>query len=143
MNFWENKKLEELGDEEWEALCDGCGQCCLVKLEDEDTGQIAVTNVACGNLDLASCRCSCYRQRLDNVPGCIDIRHYGPVAYRWLPDTCSYRLLAEGKPLPKWHPLVTGHANSVHQAGHSVRHHAIQKKIPDELLEDHIIGWLG
>lgn len=142
MNFWEVKSLEELDDMEWESLCDGCGQCCLHKLEDEDTGQVAVTNLACEFLDLSSCRCTCYNQRLNRVPECIDIRQYGHGAYRWLPTSCAYRLLTEGKPLPPWHPLLTARPESVHRAGRSVRTYAIQMALPDEALEGHVIGWL-
>ena len=142
MSFWKGKKLEELSDQEWESLCDGCGQCCLHKLEDEDTGQIAITDVACDFLDLSTCRCTCYGQRVRKVPECVDLRNYGAVAFRWLPVTCAYRLVAEGKDLPDWHPLLSGTAHSVHESGQSIRSYAVQGPVPEDLLEDHIIGWL-
>lgn len=142
MSFWQAKTLQELSEQEWESLCDGCGQCCLQKLEDEDTGQIAVTNVVCELLDLSTCRCARYERRIQEVPECIDLKRYGEAAFRWLPVTCAYRLLAEGKDLPTWHPLLSGSAKSVHEAGQSIRSYAIPGPVADELLEDHIIDWL-
>ena len=120
MNFWE-KPLAELDRGEWEALCDGCGRCCLHKAEDEDTGEIHPTNIACRLLDRESCRCTDYRNRRRHVPDCVrlDARNVG--ALSWLPATCAYRLRAEGSPLPDWHYLVSGDREAVHRAGMSVR----------------------
>ena len=118
--FWE-KPLGALDRNEWEALCDGCGKCCLHKVEDELTGEIHPTNVACRLLDRVSCRCSSYRSRRAFVPDCVRLTAANVARYRWLPSTCAYRLRAEGRPLPDWHPLLTGDPESVHRAGMSVR----------------------
>jgi hypothetical protein len=118
--FWE-KPLASLNREEWESLCDGCGKCCLHKLEDDFTGEVVPTNVACKLLDLQSCRCSNYRGRRAYVPDCIRLTAAKIETYAWLPTTCAYRLRAEGKPLPEWHHLVCGDPEAVHRAGVSVR----------------------
>ena len=118
--FWE-KPLESLSPSEWEQLCDGCGRCCLIKLEDEDTGEIHHTSVACRLLDRRSCRCSHYRGRKRIVPDCVRLTLARLSKIRWLPPSCAYRLRFEGRALPTWHPLLTGDPNSVHQAGMSVR----------------------
>lgn len=119
--FWE-LPLKSLTQQEWEALCDGCGKCCLNKLEDEDTGEVAFTRVSCRLLDGHTCRCTSYENRHDYVPECVVLtsKKIAEVAY-WLPRTCAYRLRAEGKPLEWWHPLVSGDPESVHAAGVSVR----------------------
>ena len=119
--FWEAKPLEDLDAAEWESLCDGCGRCCLNKLEDDDTGEIHLTRLACRLLDLGSCRCSDYANRKKRVPECVKIDAAAVRTVRWLPPTCAYRLVAEGKPLAWWHPLVSGTPQSVHDAGISVR----------------------
>lgn len=138
--FWRNKTLAELNQEEWEALCDGCGRCCLHKLEDEDTGEIAYTRVVCHLLDLATCRCSRYAERTRWVLDCLDLRKDFQ-QFHWLPATCAYRLLAEGKNLPVWHPLLTGTAESVHSAGKSVRHFAVSEREVEDLddMEEYVI----
>jgi uncharacterized cysteine cluster protein YcgN (CxxCxxCC family) len=120
MNFWE-KPLESLNREEWESLCDGCGKCCLHKLEDADTGEVHPTNVACKLLDTHSARCTHYRGRRAFVPDCIRLTAANVERFGWLPATCAYRLRAEGKPLYDWHPLISGDPESVHRAGMSVR----------------------
>jgi uncharacterized cysteine cluster protein YcgN (CxxCxxCC family) len=120
MSFWE-KPLAELDRGEWEALCDGCGKCCLHKLEDEDTGEIHATNVTCKLLDSHSGRCTNYRGRRAYVPDCIRLTRFNVQALSWLPSTCAYRLRSEGKPLPEWHYLVCGDPEAVHRAGVSVR----------------------
>jgi uncharacterized cysteine cluster protein YcgN (CxxCxxCC family) len=120
MNFWE-KPLGELTRGEWEALCDGCGKCCLHKVEDEDTGRIYATNIACKLLDRHSCRCSNYRGRKALVPDCVRLTPQTVEGLAWLPTTCAYRLRAAGKPLPEWHYLISGDRESVHRAGQSVR----------------------
>jgi uncharacterized cysteine cluster protein YcgN (CxxCxxCC family) len=119
-SFWE-KPLEQLSRAEWESLCDGCGKCCLHKIEDKDTGEVHATNVACRLLDRHSGRCSSYRGRRAFVPDCIRLTSTNVERFAWLPTTCAYRLRAEGQPLPDWHYLKTGDRDSVHKAGESVR----------------------
>ncbi|MFY9656524.1 MAG: YcgN family cysteine cluster protein [Methylocystis sp.] len=118
--FWE-KPLASLTPSEWERLCDGCGRCCLVKLEDEDSGEIHHTGVACRLLDHHSCRCSRYRGRKRLVPECVRLTPARLAGISWLPPSCSYRLRLEGKPLPSWHHLLTGDPESIHNVGMSVR----------------------
>lgn len=144
MEFWNAKSLADLSSSEWESLCDGCGRCCLVKLEDEESGELHYTSLACAELDLESCRCRHYQDRLARVPDCIALSAATLGDYPWLPSTCAYRLIASGEPLPAWHPLISGHADSVHSAGVSVRNFAISEgdldddlDMEDYLLEDH------
>ena len=118
--YWE-KPLKDLSRAEWESLCDGCGKCCLHKIEDELTGKVYGTNVACKLLDRHSCRCSNYRERKAFVPDCVRLTPELAGKLSWLPSTCAYRLRSEGKPLPQWHYLVSGDPETVHQAGISVR----------------------
>jgi len=120
MTFWE-KPLRELDRGEWEALCDGCGKCCLHKLEDEETGRLYATNVACKLLDRRNARCSSYRTRKLHVPDCLRLTSDIIGEVEWLPSTCAYRLRAEGRPLPDWHYLISGSRETVHEAGISVR----------------------
>ncbi len=139
--FWERKPLRKMNQREWEALCDGCGKCCLNKLEDEDTGEVALTCVACRLLDDESCRCTQYDIRHQFVPECIVMTpdNIDSHAY-WLPQTCAYRLLWEGKPLYDWHPLLSGTADSVHAAGVSVQRRTVSEfETPMEEWEDYII----
>lgn len=139
--FWTRKSLKKLSEKEWEALCDGCGKCCLNKLEDDDTGEVALTNVACRLLDDATCRCAHYENRHQFVPDCISLtpENLDQNAY-WMPQTCAYRLLYEGKPLYDWHPLISGDPDSVHRAGVSMQHRTFSEfSIPEEDWEDHII----
>src|SRR5690606_29021569 len=116
-NYWQKKGLEDMTRAEWEALCDGCGRCCLVKFEDEDTGEIAYTDVGCTLLDGETCRCRDYKNRQKKVADCIRLTPEAVRTLNWLPPTCAYRLLAEGKDIPEWHPLITGDPESVHRAG--------------------------
>jgi hypothetical protein len=119
--FWKTKSLEEMSGPEWESLCDGCGKCCLSKLEDEDTGDIYFTSVACRLFDEGTCRCSDYANRLAKVPDCVGLTPENVRTIPWLPSTCAYRLVAEGEDLFPWHPLLSGRADSVHEAGVSMR----------------------
>lgn len=139
--FWETKTLAQMTAEEWESLCDGCGKCCLIKLEDEDTGELAFTSVVCDLIDLETCRCTRYSERCTLVPECIDLKQHDFTEYRWMPSTCAYRLLIDGKPLPNWHPLVSGTSESVKDAGVSISSYAVKESQVDD-PEDHIIEWL-
>lgn len=138
--FWE-LPLKTLNATEWEALCDGCGKCCLNKLEDPDTQEVAFTRVACRLLDGDTCRCAQYDIRLQFVPECVVLKPetIDEIAY-WMPATCAYRLRAEGKPLYDWHPLISGDPETVHSAGQSVRGWTVPEfEVPEEDWEDHII----
>ena len=139
--FWEVKTLDEMTPEEWESLCDGCGRCCLIKLEDPETGVVSYTDVACRLFDPETCRCGNYALRARLVEGCIVLSpgRLAEVA-AWLPRTCAYRLLHEGRPLPAWHPLVSGDPESVHRAGISLRHRVVPEyEVAEEELEDHLL----
>jgi len=139
--FWKAKALADMSQAEWESLCDGCGKCCLQKLEDDDTGRVHLTVVACRLLDVDSCRCTNYPARRRLVPECVQLRPDN-VTKLMLPSTCAYRLLAEGKELPDWHPLVTGDARSVHAAGQSARDFAVSgNAVDEEDLEDYVVAW--
>ena len=135
--FWE-LPLDRLDREEWEALCDGCGKCCLHKIEEESTGRLYPTNVACRLLDRTSCRCSDYKHRRAFVPDCVrlDARNIGGID--WLPSTCAYRLRAEGRPLEPWHYLISGDRESVHAAGISVRGWTVSEDEAGD-LEHHLV----
>ena len=127
---------------QWEALCDRCGRCCLEKLTNRRNGKVYYTSIACVLLDRTSCQCRDYRSRHREVPHCLQLTVRNLPSCRWLPRTCAYRLLFEGKPLPEWHPLVTGHPDSVHQAGISVRGRELHAMPPEnELLETYIVDW--
>lgn len=139
--FWETVPLDEMTRPEWEALCDGCGKCCLIKLEDEDTNQVKYTSVACRLFDDQTCRCGNYALRKQLVRGCVVIRPDNlESTIEWMPATCAYKLLAEGKPLFAWHPLMTGDPNSVHTAKISVRGQTTPEfEVPEDELETHVI----
>lgn len=139
--FWEVVPLAEMSVEQWESLCDRCAKCCLEKLEDEDTGQIHYTNVACALLDLDSGHCRDYCNRAHAMPDCITLTVETLRDPRWLPETCAYRLLAEGKPLPGWHPLITGEEGSVAAAGQSIAGRAIPATAAEELAW-HLVDWV-
>ena len=141
--FWERYPLEALTQSEWEALCDGCGQCCLLKLHDDDTQEVAVLNVACRLLDTHSCQCSDYENRFDSVPDCTQLTPERIKEFTWLPHSCAYRRVAEGRKLAGWHPLLSNDAERVHRKGVSVRHFAVsQDDVPEKKLEEHIIAIL-
>lgn len=123
--FWRGKSLAQLSTEQWEALCDGCGRCCLEKLKSPTTGKVRYTRVACELLDTETCRCTDYASRHDLISDCLALRPDTIPRLRWLPKTCAYRLVAAGRDLPAWHPLVSGSADSVHKAGISVRGWAV------------------
>jgi uncharacterized cysteine cluster protein YcgN (CxxCxxCC family) len=140
--FW-TKPLDELTRPQWEKLCDGCGRCCLVKLEDEDSGEIYHTSVGCDLLDGDTGRCRDYARRQRKVPDCVRLTMKTLEAIAWLPPTCAYRLRAEGKPLPDWHPLLTGDPDSVHEAGVSVRGRvaAREEEVDSQDLPNFIVLW--
>lgn len=142
--FWTTHTLAQMSPKQWESLCDGCGRCCLHKLQDEDSGEIYFTDVACQYLDEETCQCSHYQTRQSLVPDCLSIQPDWGEKFTWLPDTCAYRLLSENKPLPDWHPLISGNANSVHLAGISVRGRTFgDDEVPEVDLFKHVINWVN
>jgi uncharacterized cysteine cluster protein YcgN (CxxCxxCC family) len=142
--FWRKKQLEDMSDAEWESLCDGCGRCCLNKIEDIDTGEISWTDVACRLLDGESCRCKDYAKRQGKVPDCVRLTPESVRRLAWLPPSCAYRLVAEGRDLYWWHPLVSGDPDSVHAAGISVRGRTVSEtRYGVAELEERIVAWPG
>lgn len=139
--FWRRKRLDQMTPSEWESLCDGCGKCCLYRLEDQDTGELEQTNVACKLLNCATGQCSNYPKRKKIVPDCIQLTPAKVQKMNWLPATCGYRLVAQGKDLYWWHPLKSGSSQTVHQAGISAAGRVISEKVAGE-LEDHVVYWL-
>ncbi len=144
-DFWKHKTLEELNPAEWESLCDGCGRCCLVKLEDADSGAVYFTDIGCRLFDPHTCRCTDYAHRQKKVHDCIRLTPAKVRSLGWLPPTCAYRLVAEGRDLPWWHPLISGTRSSVHEAGVSVRNRVRLKEgeIEPAAYQDHIVAWPG
>ena len=141
--FWQTKSLEEMTHEEWESLCDGCGRCCMNKLECWDTGAIFWTNVACTLLDGTTCRCKNYERRLEIVPDCVLLTPETVKELKWLPPTCAYRLVRDGEDLFWWHPLISGDPNTVHEAGISVKDRTVSEDgMEPEDYEDHIVHWV-
>ncbi len=130
--FWKRKSLAEMTTGEWESLCDGCGMCCMLKVQDEDSGDVFYTDVACRLFDIDTCRCTDYANRAKIVADCLVLTPDEKEAYEWLPDSCAYRRLANGQDLPGWHPLVTGRPESVHEAGISMQGKAVSEKDADE-----------
>jgi uncharacterized cysteine cluster protein YcgN (CxxCxxCC family) len=139
--FWETTRLDRMTQKEWEALCDGCGKCCLNKLEDDETGEVELTRVACRLFDDTSCRCAQYPIRQQFVPECISLKPHTIERHAyWLPETCAYKLLYEGKPLYDWHPLISGDPQSVHDAGVSMQHRTIPEfDVSEDDWEEYII----
>jgi uncharacterized protein len=136
--FWETKSLRQMTVAEWDSLCDGCGLCCLIRFEDEDSGEIIPTRVACKMFDAATCRCTDYANRADHVPDCIQLTPDNIERLAWMPRSCAYRRLDEGRGLPDWHPLVTGDPDSVHKAGVSIRNQTISETTladPEDALD--------
>jgi uncharacterized cysteine cluster protein YcgN (CxxCxxCC family) len=125
--YWKRKSLAEMNPTEWEGLCDGCALCCMHKLEDEDTGEVLYTDLACRLLDVSTCRCTDYLNRARQVADCLLLSVHEPETFAWLPASCAYRRLANKQELPDWHPLLTGDPDSVHDAGISVRDYAISE----------------
>ncbi len=138
--FWKTKKLTELSPEEWESLCDGCAKCCLIKFEDEDTSVLYHTNLVCELLEIYHCRCTRYAERSLLVPTCLTLTPELASSLPWMPETCAYRLLAEGKDLPLWHPLVSGDRKTVHTSGISVRGKVVSSRdVPEEDWTDYTV----
>ena len=142
-HYWETKSLSEMTKREWESLCDGCGKCCLIKLQDEETEQIHYTAAVCRYLEQDKCHCTVYEERKTLVPECVKLTPANLASVDFMPQTCAYRLLHEGKSLPDWHPLLTGNRARMDEAGHTVTGKIISEEYihPDE-LEEHIITWV-
>lgn len=140
--FWQQKALHDLSDEEWESLCDGCGRCCMQKLEDADEGDVYFTNVACRMLDRDNCQCSDYPNRFKHVEDCISLRPLTEQKIAWLPPSCAYKRLALGQGLAEWHPLVSGDPQTVIAAGISMSKQCkAENEVPIHELPEHIIEW--
>ena len=142
--FWKTKTLSQLSKPEWESLCDGCGKCCLIQLEDEDSGLRLHTDVTCRLFNPDTCRCGDYTNRKQRVPDCVILTPKNVTELEWMPQTCAYRLIGEGKDLYDWHPLVSGDSMSVHKAGMSIRNQVISEdEVDPEDWEDRIVEWPG
>lgn len=143
MAFWEEKALNELDEAEWESLCDGCARCCMIKLEDEDDGTVHYTGLVCDLLDVDRCRCTRYPERHKLVKDCIDFDADLARTLSWLPVTCAYRRVAEGKGLLPWHPLISGSSASVHEAQISVRGRVIPvHMVHEDEHQEHVVDWI-
>ncbi len=140
--YWESKRLEEMTPKEWDSICDGCGKCCLCKLQDDETGEIFYTNVACKLLDIATCRCTSYKKRKELIPGCAILSPKNIKVFRWLPQTCAYRLLSQGKELFRWHHLISGSSGMVHKLGVSIKNKVVSEThIHPDQIPEHIVDW--
>jgi len=141
--FWRTKSLEEMSPNEWESLCDGCGRCCLIKLEDEDTGEVLHTDIGCTLLDGYACRCRDYPRRQKKVPDCVRLTPEAVRAIPWLPPTCAYRLVRDGLPLYSWHHLVSGSRTTIHEAGMSVRGRiaGAEEEFGEDEYPERIVDW--
>ena len=141
-HFWETKSLNQMTKVEWESLCDGCGKCCLHKLEDIDTGEISVSNVSCSFLDQTSCKCKDYKNRNENVPDCIQLDLKNLKKLDWLPSTCAYRLIDGGESLHDWHHLISGSSETIHERGMSVRDCSVNESSLKN-VEEYILEWFN
>ena len=142
--FWKTKTLEAMTRAEWESLCDGCARCCMVKLEEEETAEIFLTRLSCKLLDTGSCRCSDYPNRFAKMDDCVEITPAKIAEIAWLPETCGYRVVAEGRDLAWWHPLVSGSIETVHDAGISVRGWALnESKVKSGNYQRYIVSDYG
>lgn len=140
IKFWETKTLQEMSSTEWEALCDGCGLCCLQKLEDDEDGSVYFTRIACKLLDLTTCRCKNYAERKSFVPDCVQLTFDDVESFHWLPPSCAYRRLSEGEKLPDWHPLLTGDYESTHKSGISMAGKMLsEEQVSEDKWEDYLI----
>jgi uncharacterized protein len=140
--FWKSRDLSEMTHAEWEMLCDGCGKCCLQKLQDHKTGAVSYTNVCCHLFSPATCRCTSYQDRHLRVSTCVLLNPSRVREFDWLPKTCAYRLLSKGENLPAWHPLVCGDPDLIHRLGHSVKGRVISEKhIHPRQIRQHIVPW--
>jgi uncharacterized cysteine cluster protein YcgN (CxxCxxCC family) len=142
--FWQEKALHELSREEWESLCDGCGLCCLQKLQDDETEEIFYTSISCRFLNIESCRCSVYEKRFEYLPECLNLTvETFQTALPWLPPSCAYKRVFEGKPLADWHPLISGNRQAIHQKKRSVKHFAISEaEVAEDDWQDNLIDLL-
>ena len=142
-NFWEYKSLDEMSSQEWESLCDGCARCCMVKLEDEETGSLDYTAVVCRLLDDHSCRCTSYLERHSLVPNCVPLTPSNVLDFKWLPVSCASRRISEGRSLEQWHPLISKRSDSIHEAQISVQDKVVSEaSVHENQLEDMIIKWV-
>ena len=142
-NFWEYKSLDEMSSQEWESLCDGCARCCMVKLEDEETGSVDYTAVVCRLLDDHSCRCTSYLKRHSLVANCVRLTPSNVLDFKWLPVSCAYRRISEGRSLEQWHPLISKRSDSIHEAQISVQDKVVSEaSVHENQLEDMIIKWV-
>lgn len=139
--FWKTKSLAEMSQKEWESLCDGCGKCCLIKLEDAETKELFYTDVACHMLDAKTCQCKDYKNRRTLVDDCLQLEVDDVEEFKWLPKSCSYRRLHEGKDLPKWHYLISGDRNMVHEKKMSVKNRVVSETEVLEVVE-HVVEWV-
>ncbi len=141
--FWQEKSLADMSPQEWESLCDGCGKCCLVKLQDEEDDQVYYTDIACRYLDLSTARCSDYTNRLRNVPACLNLTPANLADCYWLPESCAYRRIDEGRGLPQWHPLIAGRQDATRTEGRSVAGRVVSEDTVDEDdWQDRVIYWV-
>jgi len=142
--FWKTKAMKDMSKDEWESLCDGCGKCCCLRMEDEDTGAIYVTDIRCKLLDTCTARCSDYENRFGPVPDCVQLTPRKVKKLKWIPMTCAYRLVAEGKDLFDWHHLVSGSRETIHDAGMSVRGATkCETSVEEDDYPQHIVLWPG